>query len=130
MKKSGWVDLDIDAAINLISEFDETTFIVLKHNNACGLASRPKLIDAWKAALAGDPTSAFGGVLITNQELDLATAKEINKLFYEVLIAPSFSNDSLDLLKEKNKRVILKQNEFVHGNYNTSWLEKNIAKFN
>ena len=104
--------LDIDAAINLISEFDETTFIVLKHNNACGLASRPKLIDAWKAALAGDPTSAFGGVLITNQELDLATAKEINKLFYEVLIAPSFSNDSLDLLKEKNKRVILKQNEF------------------
>ena len=75
--------LDVDAAVNLISEFDETTFVVLKHNNACGLASRPNLIDAWKDALAGDPTSAFGGVLVTNKEVDLATAEEINKLFYD-----------------------------------------------
>ena len=94
--------LDVDAAVNLISEFDETTFIVLKHNNACGLASRENLVDAWNDALAGDPTSAFGGVLITNKEVDLATAEEINKLFYEVLIAPSFANDALELLKEKN----------------------------
>ncbi len=105
--------LDIDAAVNLISEFNETTFIVLKHNNACGLASRIKLIDAWKDALAGDPISAFGGVLITNKELDLTTAKEINKLFYEVLIAPSFSTDALEHLKTKKNRVILKQNQII-----------------
>ena len=82
--------LDVDASINLIAEFDETTFIVLKHNNACGLASRPILLDAWKDALAGDPTSAFGGVLITNKEIDLATAKEINNLFYEVKVMKTF----------------------------------------
>ena len=103
--------LDVDAAVNLISEFDETTFIVLKHNNACGLASRENLVDAWNDALAGDPTSAFGGVLITNKEVDLATATEIDKLFYEVLIAPSFSADALELLKVKKNRVLLQQNE-------------------
>ena len=103
--------LDVDAAVNLISEFDETTFIVLKHNNACGLASRENLVDAWNDALAGDPTSAFGGVLITNKEVDLATATEINKLFYEVLIAPSFATDALELLKGKKNRVLLQQNE-------------------
>ncbi len=103
--------LDVDAAVNLIAEFKETTFIVLKHNNACGLASRPKLLDAFKDALAGDPISAFGGVLITNKEVDLATAKEINKLFYEVLIAPSFAAEALKLLKEKKNRVLLKQNK-------------------
>jgi len=103
--------LDVDAAVNLISEFNETTFAVLKHNNACGLASRPVLLDAWKNALAGDPTSAFGGVLITNKEVDLATAEEINKLFYEVLIAPSFASDALELLKGKKNRVLLQQNE-------------------
>ncbi len=103
--------LDVDAAVNLISEFNETTFAVLKHNNACGLASRPVLLDAWKDALAGDPTSAFGGVLITNKEVDLATAEEINNLFYEVLIAPSFASDALELLKGKKNRVLLQQNE-------------------
>ncbi|MAB95289.1 MAG: bifunctional phosphoribosylaminoimidazolecarboxamide formyltransferase/IMP cyclohydrolase PurH [Flavobacteriales bacterium] len=101
--------LDIDAAVNLISEFNETTFAVLKHNNACGVASRVKLVDAWKDALAGDPTSAFGGVLVTNKEIDFETASEINKLFYEVLIAPSFSNEALNLLSKKKKRVLLKQ---------------------
>ena len=105
--------LDIDAAVNLISEFDDTTFIILKHNNACGVASRETLLEAWKDALAGDPISAFGGVLITNKEINLATAKEINNLFYEVLIAPSFSSDALVLLKEKKKRVLLKQNNFT-----------------
>ncbi len=103
--------LDVDAAVNLISEFNETTFVILKHNNACGLASRLNLLDAWTAALAGDPTSAFGGVLITNKEVDLATAEEINKLFYEVLIAPSFAADAFELLKEKKNRVLLKQNK-------------------
>ncbi|MDC0204158.1 bifunctional phosphoribosylaminoimidazolecarboxamide formyltransferase/IMP cyclohydrolase [Flavobacteriales bacterium] len=103
--------LDVDAAVNLISEFNETTFAILKHNNACGLASRPKLIDAWKDALAGDPTSAFGGVLITNKEVNLETAEKINKLFYEVLIAPSFSSDALELLKGKGNRVLLQQHE-------------------
>ena len=103
--------LDVDAAVHLIAEFNETTFVVLKHNNACGLASRPNLLDAWTAALAGDPTSAFGGVLITNKEVDLATAEEINKLFYEVLIAPSFAADALELLKGKKNRVLLKQNK-------------------
>jgi len=103
--------LDIDAAVHLIAEFNETTFVVLKHNNACGLASRPNLLDAWIAALAADPTSAFGGVLITNKEVDLATAEEINKLFYEVLIAPSFAADALELLKGRKNRVLLKQKE-------------------
>ncbi|HTA26853.1 MAG TPA: bifunctional phosphoribosylaminoimidazolecarboxamide formyltransferase/IMP cyclohydrolase PurH, partial [Bacteroidia bacterium] len=77
--------LDIDAAFNLISEFNEITFAVIKHNNACGIASRKTLPEAWKDALAGDPVSAFGGILITNTALDEATAKEIDNLFFEVL---------------------------------------------
>ena len=101
--------LDIDSAVNLMSEFQETTFAILKHNNACGLASRKILKNAFVDVLAGDPVSAFGGVLITNQVLDLETAEEINKLFYEVLIAPGFSQEALDLLKTKSKRVLLKQ---------------------
>ena len=101
--------LDIDSAVNLISEFQETTFAILKHNNACGLASRKILKNAFIDALSGDPVSAFGGVLITNQIVDLETAQEINKLFYEVLIAPDFSQEALDLLKTKSKRVLLKQ---------------------
>lgn len=105
--------LDIDSAVNLISEFDETTFAILKHNNACGIASRPELINAWKDALAGDPKSAFGGVLITNKEIDLKTAEEINILFYEVLIAPSFSSQALDLLKKKKNRILLQQKNIV-----------------
>lgn len=105
--------LDVDAAVNLINEFNETTFIVLKHNNACGVASRENLVDAWKDALMGDPVSAFGGVLITNKEIDLETAIEINKLFYEVLIAPSFSKKSLELLKTKKNRVLLKQKKII-----------------
>ncbi|GAH06960.1 unnamed protein product, partial [marine sediment metagenome] len=76
--------LDIDAATNLLADFKETTFAILKHNNPCGAASRGKLIDAWKDALAGDPVSAFGGILITNEQVDEVTAEEINKLFFEV----------------------------------------------
>ena len=101
--------LDIDAAVNLIAEFNETTFAILKHNNACGIASRPTLIEAWKDALAGDPVSAFGGVLITNANLDLETAQEINKLFFEVVIAPSYDVEAITLLKSKPNRIILQQ---------------------
>lgn len=101
--------LDIDAAVSLIADFDETTFAILKHNNACGLASRPKLVDAWKAALAGDPVSAFGGILITNVEVDAETAIEMNELFFEVVIAPSYSAEALTVLQQKKNRVILIQ---------------------
>ena len=103
--------LDIDAAVNLISDFKEITFAILKHNNACGLASRGQLVDAWKDALAADPISAFGGILITNKEINLETAEEINQLFYEVLIAPSFSTHALQLLKTKKNRILLQQNK-------------------
>ncbi len=103
--------LDVDAAVNLISEFTDATFAILKHNNACGIASRPKLVDAWKAALAGDPTSAFGGVLITNKPVDLASAEEINKLFFEVIIAPAYDVNAMDVLKAKPNRIILQQKE-------------------
>lgn len=101
--------LDVDAAVSLIAEFTDTTFAILKHNNACGIASRPKLVDAYLAALAGDPTSAFGGVLITNKEIDLATAEEIHKLFCEVIIAPAYDVKAIELLKSKPNRIILQQ---------------------
>jgi phosphoribosylaminoimidazolecarboxamide formyltransferase / IMP cyclohydrolase len=104
--------LDIDAAFNLISEFSDITFAVIKHNNACGLASRPTLLDAWKDALAGDPVSAFGGILITNTNIDEATAKEIDKLFFEVLIAPSFDAAALEVLKRKKNRMLLQSHPF------------------
>lgn len=105
--------LDVDAAVNLINEFktDGPTFAILKHNNACGLASRKTISDAYLAALACDPTSAFGGVLIANTKIDLATAQEINKLFCEVVIAPSYDDDAIAVLQEKKNRIILVQNE-------------------
>lgn len=99
--------LDIDAAVNLIGEFDETTVAILKHNNACGLASRDTLIEAWKGALAGDPVSAFGGVIITNRNVDAATAEEMNKIFFEVVIAPSYDAEALVVLEQKKNRIIL-----------------------
>ncbi|MFC2118705.1 bifunctional phosphoribosylaminoimidazolecarboxamide formyltransferase/IMP cyclohydrolase [Bacteroidota bacterium] len=104
--------LDIDAAVGLISEFDETTFAILKHNNACGIASRENLTDSWKDALAGDPVSAFGGVLITNTNVDKTTAEEIHKIFFEVIIAPAYSDDALSILKQKKNRIILISKEF------------------
>ncbi len=103
--------LDVDAAVSLIAEFTDTTFAILKHNNACGLASRDKLVDAYKDALAGDPTSAFGGVLITNKPIDLSTAEEVHKLFFEVIIAPSYDAKALDLFKSKPNRIILEQKQ-------------------
>lgn len=99
--------LDIDAAVGLIKEFDEPTFAILKHNNACGIASRPTILDAWKTALECDPVSAFGGVLICNGEIDKPTAQEINKIFFEVIIAPSYSDEALEILKQKKNRIIL-----------------------
>ncbi len=99
--------LDINAAVDLINEFDETTFAILKHNNACGLASRPTLLQAWKDALAGDPVSAFGGVLITNEAIDKETAEEINKIFFEVIIAPDYDMEALQVLVQKKNRIIL-----------------------
>jgi phosphoribosylaminoimidazolecarboxamide formyltransferase/IMP cyclohydrolase len=126
--------LDIDAAANLIAEFppppslskgesvarsssppsgelDGRTFAILKHNNACGLASRNKLIDAWNAALAADPVSAFGGILITNAKVDEETAVEINKLFFEVIIAPDYDENALNILMKKQNRIILRQKQ-------------------
>ncbi len=99
--------LDVDAAVNLIDEFDDTTFAILKHNNACGLASRENIKDAYLAALAGDPVSAFGGILITNGTIDEACATEINSLFCEVVIAPAYTNEALEILKSKKNRIIL-----------------------
>lgn len=104
--------LDIDAAVNLINDFDETTFVIMKHNNACGLASREKLVDAFNAALAGDPVSAFGGVHVTNREIDAATAEEMNKVFIEVCIAPGYTDEALAILKQKKNRVILVMKNF------------------
>lgn len=103
--------LDIDAAVSLIAEFDDPTFAILKHNNACGVASRDNILDAWKDALAGDPVSAFGGVLVANREIDGAAAEEINKIFFEVVIAPSFTPDALGILEQKKNRIILLQKE-------------------
>ncbi len=101
--------LDIDAAVSLISEFTDPTFAVLKHNNACGLATRATIAEAWKDALAGDPVSAFGGVLITNGTVEADAAEEINKIFFEVIIAPAYTSEALEILKQKKNRIILVQ---------------------
>ena len=105
--------LDIDAAVNLMLEFYKgaPTFAILKHNNACGFATRDQLVDAYEAALAGDPVSAFGGVLIANKTIDLATAEKINELFCEVVIAPGYDLAALELLKSKKNRILLIQKE-------------------
>ncbi len=99
--------LDIDAAVTLIDEFDELTFAILKHNNACGIASRPTVTEAWNAALAGDPVSAFGGILVTNVTIDKEAAEEMHKIFFEVVIAPDYTPEALEVLKQKKNRIIL-----------------------
>jgi phosphoribosylaminoimidazolecarboxamide formyltransferase/IMP cyclohydrolase len=108
--------LDLEAGINLINDFEETTFAVMKHNNACGLASREKLVDAWNDALAADPLSAFGGVLATNRNIDKETAVEINKIFFEIIYAPSYDEDALEVLKTKKNRIILEKVDGKFGN--------------
>jgi len=102
--------LDIDSAVNLISEFksDLPTFAILKHNNACGISTRKTVLAAYQDALAGDPISAFGGILICNKTIDHASSEEINKLFCEVVIAPGYDKDAFELLKSKKNRIILK----------------------
>lgn len=107
--------LDVDAAVNLIADFSEPTFAILKHNNACGVASRSTIHQAYVDALAGDPVSAFGGILIANRTIDMATATEVNNLFCEVVIAPDYNEDALALLKSKANRIILIQNKVDLG---------------
>jgi len=103
--------VDVDAAVAIIDEFEEPTFAILKHTNACGVASRPTIKEAWEVALACDPVSAFGGVLITNGEVDGETATLINNLFFEVLIAPSYSEEAINILTAKKNRIILVRKE-------------------
>jgi phosphoribosylaminoimidazolecarboxamide formyltransferase/IMP cyclohydrolase len=99
--------VDIDAAIQLIAEFKEITFAIIKHTNVCGIASRLNNAFAWKAALAGDPESAFGGVLVTNSLVDKETATAINEIFFEVLIAPVYEEAALEILQSKKNRILL-----------------------
>ena len=103
--------LDIDSAIKLISEFPSVTFAIIKHNNACGIASCSTVLTSYKKALESDPLSAFGGVLITNHKVDVDTASEINNLFFEILIAPDYNEESLKILKSKKNRILLKLKE-------------------
>jgi len=103
--------LDIEAAVQLIAEFNDTTVAILKHNNACGLASRNSLVEAWNAALAADPVSAFGGIIISNKLIDMEAALEIDKIFFEVIIAPLYDSDALEILKKKKNRIILIQKQ-------------------
>jgi phosphoribosylaminoimidazolecarboxamide formyltransferase/IMP cyclohydrolase len=100
--------VDVDAAIQLIREFGNTTFAIIKHTNVCGIASRDSVQASWEAALAGDPESAFGGVLVCNREIDKSTAEAINEIFFEVLLAPSFSEEALAVLKSKKNRILLR----------------------
>lgn len=111
--------VDVDAAMGLMREFkdDAPTFAVLKHTNPCGIATRDTVVDAWKAALAGDPISAFGGILICNQPIDLETAQEIDKIFYEVVMAPGFSEEAQAHLMKKKKRILLRINSYPKQNW-------------
>jgi len=102
--------VDVDAAVRLINEFTDTTFAIIKHTNVCGVAQRSTVKESWDAALAGDPESAFGGVLVCNATVDKTTADAINEIFFEVLIAPSFNEDTLTVLKSKKNRILLKSN--------------------
>jgi len=103
--------LDIDAAVSLIDEFKSTTYLIIKHNNACGAASRDDATEAWKAALSCDPVSAFGGVIATNVSVDEETAVDIDKIFFEIIIAPDYSEKALEILKQKKNRMILLRKE-------------------
>jgi phosphoribosylaminoimidazolecarboxamide formyltransferase/IMP cyclohydrolase len=102
--------VDVEAAVQLIQEFRneiDATFAIIKHTNVCGISTRKTVSNAWKDALAGDPESAFGGVLVCNQQVDKETAEQINEIFFEVLIAPSYTADALDVLKSKKNRILL-----------------------
>jgi phosphoribosylaminoimidazolecarboxamide formyltransferase / IMP cyclohydrolase len=108
--------LDLDAALNLIDDFRLPTYAIIKHNNACGVASRNKSVDAWKDALACDPVSAYGGVIVTNTIVDEITATEIDKIFFEIIIAPHFKESALKILEQKKNRIILLRKDPVRIN--------------
>ena len=97
--------LDLDSGLNLMREFTEPTFAILKHNNPCGIASRETISEAYDAALAGDPVSAFGGVFVANRPIDIKTAEEMNKMFFEVCVAPDYADGTLDILLSKKNRI-------------------------
>ena len=115
--------LDIDAAIHLINDCKEPTFAILKHNNACGIAIDKDIFKSWEKALAGDPISAFGGILITNQKIDVKTAESINKLFFEIILAPNYNSSTLEILKSKKNRIILElNNKYLNNNIHLQFL--------
>ncbi len=127
--------LDVDSAVNLIDEFDETTYVIIKHNNACGVASRATATEAWKDALACDPLSAFGGVIITNRPVEEDTALEIDKLFFEIIIAPSYSDNALEVLRHKKNRIILRRKTSEPASHSfrsvlngVLWQEKDLSR--
>jgi phosphoribosylaminoimidazolecarboxamide formyltransferase/IMP cyclohydrolase len=127
--------LDVDAAMNLIDEFSDVTIAIIKHNNACGVASRPNPADAWKEALACDPASAFGGIIITNSIIDEATAVEIDKIFFEIIISPDYQEKALEILKQKKNRIILKRKDFVRTSFvfrsllnGVLWQERDLSR--
>jgi phosphoribosylaminoimidazolecarboxamide formyltransferase/IMP cyclohydrolase len=109
--------LDLDAALSLIDEFRMPTYVIIKHNNACGAASRSNPYDAWTDALACDPVSAYGGVIVTNTSVDEVTAGEIDKIFFEIIIAPGYTGSALEILKQKKNRIILKRNDSGKRDY-------------
>jgi phosphoribosylaminoimidazolecarboxamide formyltransferase/IMP cyclohydrolase len=109
--------LDLDAALDLIDEFSISTYVIIKHNNACGVASRDNHLDTWKDALACDPVSAYGGVIVTNTSVDEVTAAEIDKIFFEIIIAPEYTDSALKILKQKKNRIILLRNDSEKSNY-------------
>jgi phosphoribosylaminoimidazolecarboxamide formyltransferase/IMP cyclohydrolase len=126
--------LDLDAAVNLIDEFDEITFAIIKHNNACGVASRKDAITAWKDALACDPVSAYGGIITCNVDIDETIAAEIGKVFFEIIIAPDFSKAALDILMQKKNRIILKRKQIIKSGFvyrsllnGVLWQEKDLS---
>jgi phosphoribosylaminoimidazolecarboxamide formyltransferase/IMP cyclohydrolase len=108
--------VDVDAAVQIIKEFTDTTFAIIKHTNVCGVAQRATVKESWDAALAGDPESAFGGVLVCNGTIDKATADAINEIFFEVLIAPAYNEDALTVLKSKKNRILLRHKEQLTSN--------------
>jgi len=110
--------LDIESGLNLIDEFSNTTVVIIKHNNACGVATRQNLSDAWQAALACDPVSAYGGIIVTNVTIDEVTADLIDKIFFEIIITPGYSGKALEILRHKKNRIILQRKLRVAGEYN------------
>lgn len=130
--------VDVDAAVQLIQDFTnykKAVFGIIKHTNVCGIAARNTLKDSWDAALAGDPESAFGGVLVTNTTIDEATAIAINEIFFEVLLAPSFSEEALTILKSKKNRILLQSlqspvNNSMKKSVLNGWLEQDTDTIN